>query len=377
MTGPLSGVRIVEMAGIGPGPFAAMMLADHGAEVIQVVRPGAQAAPGDPTSRSRRSVVADLKSPEGQRFVRDLALSADGLIEGFRPGVMERLGLGPEVLLAANPKLVFGRMTGWGQDGPYARAAGHDINYIALSGALHAFGRAGEKPTPPINMVGDYGGGAMMLAYGMVCALLSAQKTGQGQVVDAAMVDGAALLMAGFFGKLAQGDWRDERGSNAIDTGSHFYDTYETADGKFIALGALEPQFYAEFRAKVGLADAPEFDAQMSPKAWPHLKQRLGELFKTRTREAWCDLLEQTDACFAPVLSMSEAPVHPHNQARATFIEVADVIQPGPAPRYSTTPTAPPRPAVAPGLDTNALLAEFGYDEARLAAFHRAHPGLT
>ena len=342
--GPLAGVRIVEIAGIGPGPFAGMMLADHGAEVIQVARPGAPVDPLNPTNRSRKSIVADLKTDTGVRLVRDLCRTADGLIEGFRPGVMERLGLGPDVLLSDNPKLVYGRMTGWGQEGPCAHAAGHDINYIALSGALHAFGRASEKPTPPINMVGDYGGGGMILAYGVVCALLSAQKTGRGQVIDCAMIDGSALLMAAFYGLLAREAWRDERGVNFIDTGSHFYDTYETADEKFIALGAIEPQFYAEFRARAGISNDADFDAQMEPKAWPRLKTKLAALFKTRTREEWCAILEGTDACFAPVLSMLEAPMHPHNRARETFIAMSGVIQPTPAPRYSATPTARPRP---------------------------------
>lgn len=375
MAGPLAGLRIIEIAGIGPGPFAAMMLADHGAEVIQVLRPGATVNPHDATARSRRSIVADLKTPDGVRLLRDLCRTADGLVEGFRPGVMERLGLGPDVLLADNPRLVFGRMTGWGQSGPYAHAAGHDINYIALSGALHAFGRAGEKPTPPINMVGDYGGGAMMLAYGMVCALLAAQRSGKGQVVDCAMVDGAALLMAGFYGMLAQGTWVDERGVNAIDTGSHFYDTYETADGKFIALGSLEPQFYAEFRARVGLADDAEFDAQMSPADWPRLKTRLTELFRTKTRDEWCALLEYTDVCFAPVLSMREAPRHPHNAERQAFVEVGGGVQPGPAPRYSGTPTAAPRVPRLAGSDTAAVLEELGYDAARIASLAQTPSG--
>ncbi|HEY2358249.1 MAG TPA: CaiB/BaiF CoA-transferase family protein, partial [Phenylobacterium sp.] len=372
MSGPLSGVRIIEIAGIGPGPFAAMMLGDHGAEVIQVVRPGARVSSKDPISRSRRSVVADLKTPAGVQLVRDLCRTADGLIEGFRPGVMERLGLGPETLLADNPKLVYGRMTGWGQDGPYAQAAGHDINYIAISGALHAFGRAGDKPTPPINMMGDYAGGAMMLAYGMVCALLSAAKAGKGQVVDCAMVDGAALLMAVFYNMLAQGVWRDERGANIIDTGSHFYDTYETGDGKFISLGALEPQFYAEFRERVGLADDPAFDAQMDPAAWPSQKATLTALFKTRTRDEWCALLENTDVCFAPVLSMAEAPRHAHNVHREVFVEVGGALQPAPAPRYSATPTRAPAPAARAGADTAELLAELGYDAEQIAALGEA-----
>jgi alpha-methylacyl-CoA racemase len=372
MSGPLSGVRIIEIAGIGPGPFAAMMLGDHGAEVIQVVRPGARVSSKDPVSRSRRSVIADLKTLAGVQLVRDLCRTADGLIEGFRPGVMERLGLGPELLLGDNPKLVYGRMTGWGQDGPYAQAAGHDINYIALAGALHAFGRAGEKPTPPINMVGDYAGGAMMLAFGMVCALMSAQKSGKGQVVDCAMVDGSALLMAVFYNMLAQGVWHDERGANIIDTGSHFYDTYETRDGKFISLGALEPQFYAEFRQRVGLADDPAFDTQMDPALWPAQKARLTELFKSMTRDQWCAILEHTDVCFAPVLSMREAPAHPHNVHREIFIKVGGAVQPAPAPRYSATPTGAPTPAVRAGTDTAALLAELGYDPAKIAAVRGA-----
>jgi alpha-methylacyl-CoA racemase len=341
--GPLAGLRIIELAGIGPGPFAGMMFADHGAEVIQIVRPDAKVDRQDPVNRSRKLVVADLKTEAGVREVRDLCRTADALIEGFRPGVTERLGLGPDTLLADNPKLVYGRMTGWGQAGPYARVAGHDLNYIALSGALHAFGRAGDKPTPAINMVGDYGGGAMMLAYGVVCALLCAQRTGNGQVVDCAMVDGSALMMAPFYGLTARGRWRDERGVNFIDTGSHFYDTYETADGKYISLGALEPQFYAEFRARAGLADDPEFDAQTDPKAWPRLKEKLTFLFKSRTRDEWCALLEHTDVCFAPVLSMREAPGHPHNRVRETFIDLEGVIQPAPAPRYSVTLADTPR----------------------------------
>ena len=358
MSGPLEGLRIIEIAGIGPGPFAGMMLADHGAEVIRIERPGTCTDPRDPTARSRRSVTLDLKTSDGVSAARALCRTADGLIEGFRPQVMERLGLGPDVLLTDNPRLVYGRMTGWGQDGPYAHAAGHDINYIALAGALHAFGRAGEKPTPPINMVGDYGGGAMMLAYGMVCALLSAARIGKGQVVDCAMVDGVALLMSPFAGMQASGLWRDERGVNFIDTGSHFYDTYETADGRFIALGALEPQFYAEFRRLVGLDSDATFDNQMDPAAWPALKARLEALFKSRTRDQWCALLEYTDVCFAPVLSMAETPAHPHMQARETFIDVGGALQAAPAPRYSATPNAPPAPPVQAGTDTTAILAE-------------------
>ena len=342
MAGPLNGLRIIELAGIGPGPFAAMMLADHGAEVIRVDRPGARIDARDPLLRSRRLIGVDLKSPEGKAKVRELVKTADGLIEGFRPGVTERLGLGPDVLLADNPRLVYGRMTGWGQTGPYAHAAGHDINYIALAGALHAYGRAGEKPTPPINMVGDFGGGGMMLAFGMVSALLHAQKTGQGQVIDTAMTDGAAVLMSMIWGFRANGIWRDERGVNMLDTGAHFYDTYETSDGKWISIGSIEPQFYAELRRLAGLTEDKDFDAQMLMPEWPRLKEKLTALFKSKTRDEWCSLMEMTDVCFAPVLSMAEAPHHPHNAMRGTFIEVDGVMQPAPAPRYSVTQTATP-----------------------------------
>ena len=337
MAGPLSGLRIIELAGIGPGPFAAMMLADHGAEVIRIDRPGARIDAKDPLLRSRRLIGVDLKSPEGKAKVRDLVKTADGLIEGFRPGVTERLGLGPDVLLADNPRLVYGRMTGWGQFGPYAQAAGHDINYIALAGALHAYGRAGEKPTPPINMVGDFGGGGMMLAFGMVSALLHAKTTGQGQVIDAAMTDGAATLMSMIWGFRANGIWSDDRGTNLLDTGAHMYDTYETSDAKWISIGSLEPQFYAELRRLAGLAADKDFDAQMDRSQWGPLKAKLTALFLTKTRDEWCALMEMTDVCFAPVLSMAEAPLHPHNAARGTFIEVDGIMQPAPAPRYSVT----------------------------------------
>ncbi|WP_426168587.1 CaiB/BaiF CoA transferase family protein [Sandarakinorhabdus sp. DWP1-3-1] len=350
MAGPLSGLRIIELAGIGPGPFAAMMLADHGAEVIRIDRPGARIDARDPLLRSRRLIGLDLKSPEGKAKVRELVTSADGLIEGFRPGVTERLGLGPDVLLADNPRLVYGRMTGWGQTGPYAQAAGHDINYIALAGALHTYGRAGEKPTPPINMVGDFGGGGMMLAFGMVSALLHAQKTGQGQVIDTAMTDGAAVLMSMIWGFRANGIWSDDRGTNLLDTGAHMYDTYETGDGKWLSIGSLEPQFYAELRRLAGLAEDKDFDAQMDRAQWGPLKDRLTALFLTKSRDEWCALMEMTDVCFAPVLSMAEAPTHPHNAARGTFIEVGGVMQPAPAPRYSVTATDTPR--MTTGFDT-------------------------
>ncbi len=343
MAGPLQGLTIIELAGIGPGPFAGMMLADHGAEVIRVERPGARIDTKDPLVRSRRIVTADLKTPEGIAAVRDLCRTADGLIEGFRPGVTERLGLGPDVLLADNPRLVYGRMTGWGQTGPYAAAAGHDINYIALAGALHTYGRAGEKPTPPINMVGDFGGGGMMLAFGMVSALLHAARTGAGQVIDCAMTDGSAVLMSMIWGFRANGIWSDDRGTNLLDTGAHFYDTYETSDGKWISIGSIEPQFYAELRARAGLAEDRDFDAQMDRAAWGPLKAKLTALFLTRTRDEWCALMEMTDVCFAPVLSMAEAPGHPHNAARRTFMQVGGVTQPAPAPRYSVTMCDAPR----------------------------------
>ncbi len=338
MAGALSGIRIIELAGIGPAPFAGMMLADHGAEVIRIDRPGSRPDARDPLLRSRTFLAHDLKSEEGRAAVLALLADADGLIEGFRPGVLERLGLAPETLLAANPKLVIGRMTGWGQTGPWAQAAGHDINYIALAGALHAFGRAGEQPTPPINMVGDFGGGGMLLAFGMVAALLHARGTGQGQVIDCAMTDGAALLMSMIWGFRAHGMWSEERGTNLLDTGAPMYDTYETADGKWLAVGALEPQFYAELRRRTGLDSDPEFDAQMDRARWPALKAKVAALLRTRSREEWCAIFDGSDACVAPVLSMGEAPAHPHNAARGTFIEVNGVMQPAPAPRFSATP---------------------------------------
>jgi alpha-methylacyl-CoA racemase len=373
--GPLAGIRIVEIAGIGPGPFACMMLADHGAEVIRVERPGGTGGdlPLDPRkdilARNRRRVAIDLKSAEGIEVVRDLVATADGLAEGFRPGVMERLGLGPDVLIGANPRLVYGRMTGWGQSGPYAPVAGHDINYIALSGALHACGRADDKPVPPLNLIGDFGGGAMMLAFGMLAAILSARATGQGQVVDCAMTDGSALLMSMIYSFRAQGFWADRRGANLLDGGAPFYDTYQTADGGYVAIGAIEPHFYTQLKEKAGLG--PEFAAQMDARRWPEQKAALAAVFATRTRDEWCALLEGSDACFAPVLSLEEAPAHPHNVARATFVEAGGVVQPAPAPRYSATPTRhPDMPTV--NTDTAAVLAELGYPPARIEALRDA-----
>lgn len=377
MPGPLAGLRILEIAGIGPGPFAGMMLADHGAEVIRIERPNAPPplvpAATDILARSRRNICIDLKTTAGAAVLRDLARTADGLIEGFRPGVMERLGLGPDVLLADNPKLVYGRMTGWGQTGPLAKTAGHDIDYIAIAGALHAYGRAGQNPTPPINMVADFGGGGMFLAFGMVSAILHAGRTGQGQVVDCAMVDGAAVLMAMIRSFQAAGFWRDERGVNLLDTGAHFYDTYETKDGLYLAVGAIEPQFYAELRRRAGIADDAAFDAQMDPSAWPDLKEKLAAVLRTRTRAEWEEIFDGTDACVAPVLSLSEAPRHPHNAARATFVAADGVLQPAPAPRYSATRTTPPHMATrGPGADTDATLAALGYDPSRIGALRQA-----
>lgn len=356
MAGPLAGLRIIEMAGLGAAPFAGMMLADHGAEVIRVDRPGTPHTPWDPLLRSRKSVAIDLKTAEGVAALRQLSRSADGLIEGFRPGVMERLGIGPDVLLADNPRLVYGRMTGWGQNGPWNQAAGHDINYIALSGVLGMVGRADEKPVPPLNLVGDFGGGGMMLAFGMVSALLAVRKGGDGQVIDCAMTDGSALLAAMMWGFRAEGSWRDERGVNLLDTGAPFYDTYETADGGSIALGAIEPQFFAKFRALAGIEDDPLFDEQNDPKLWPMQRKALEKLFRTRSRDEWSVIFGVTDACATPVLTMAEALVHPQNAARGTFIDVGGFAQPAPAPRYSATPCDFPSPPPATGEDNRTLL---------------------
>jgi len=372
MAGPLSGFRVLELAGIGPGPFCGMMLADQGAEVIRIDRPGANpmaaiASGHGVLFRNRRTLAVDLKKPEGVETVLRLCEGADAIFEGFRPGVTERLGLGPEVALARNPKLVYGRMTGWGQDGPMAQLAGHDINYIALTGALHAIGRAGEAPVPPLNLVGDFGGGGMLLAYGMVCGLLEAQKSGKGQVVDAAMVDGAAALMAMFFSLKPLGMWNDARGTNLLDTGAPYYDVYETSDGKFVSIGALEPQFYAILKAKAALPEE-DFAAQGDPKRWPDQKAKLAQVFKSKTRAEWCEIFDNTDACFAPVLSLDEAPQHPHMKARNTFIEVGGSTQPAPAPRFSRTPAAPPTPMTKVGADTDAVLRDFGLAPAEIEA---------
>ncbi|MBI5277650.1 MAG: CoA transferase [Burkholderiales bacterium] len=348
MTGPLHGIKIVEFAGLGPAPFCAMMLADMGAEVLRVARPGSTTRSTDVNCRNRATVNINLRAPGSAEALLPAIAGADALIEGFRPGVMESLGLGPDTCLALNPRLVYGRMTGWGQDGPLHKAAGHDINYIAISGALHAIGNAGEKPVPPMNLVGDYGGGAMMLATGMLAALLEVRNSGRGQVVDAAMTDGAALLCASMYAAHGAGRVSNLRGENLVDGGAHFYDTYACADGKYISIGAIEPQFYALLRERCGIDD-PLFDAQMDAARWPLLKLRMADVFLTRTRDEWCLLLEGTDACFAPVLDWDEAPAHPHNRARGTFVEIDGVVQPAPAPRFSLTPQATPQPARAAG----------------------------
>jgi alpha-methylacyl-CoA racemase len=337
-SGPLSGTRIVEFAGIGPGPFACMMLADMGAEVVTLDRVGAKKNLKSVAGRGRKVVELDLKDQASIAKVLDLLSHADALIEGFRPGVMERLGLGPDVVLAKNPKLVYGRMTGWGQEGPLAQAAGHDINYISVTGALAAIGTA-EKPVPPLNLVGDFGGGALYLVVGVLAALLEASKSGKGQVVDAAMCDGAASLMSMFFDLAAAGRWVEGREQNFLDGGAHFYGIYECSCGHFISIGSIEPQFYALLRQHAGLAGA-DFDAQMDRKAWPALREKLTDVFKSKTREDWCRIMEGTDICFAPILTMAEAPKHPHNAARKIFVERHGVTQPAPAPRFSRTPSA-------------------------------------
>jgi alpha-methylacyl-CoA racemase len=368
MAGPLTGIKIVEFAGIGPGPFCGMMLADHGAEVIRIERPGGALHPKDTLARSRRSIVLDMKKPESVAVARDLCQAADGLIEGYRPGVMERLGLGPEVLLGDNPKLVYGRMTGWGQFGQYAQVAGHDINYIALSGVLHTIGREGERPVPPVNYIGDFGGGGMMLAFGTVAALLAVKTGAVGQVIDCAMTDGSALLAAMTYSANAIGLHEDRAGVNRLDGGAPFYDTYTCADGKFISIGSIEPQFYALLRAKTGLDADHDFDVQYNHALWPELKRRVADVIVRKTRDEWDAIMATTDVCFAPVLSLAEAPVHPHNAERATFVDVGGSVQPGPAPRYSVTTTDAPRVPPAAGADNDAILAELGYDNARIAA---------
>ncbi|KCZ55228.1 CaiB/BaiF CoA transferase family protein [Hyphomonas chukchiensis] len=359
-SGPLDGVRIVEFAGIGPGPFCGMLLSDMGADVIRIDRPG-DGKPGraaDVMSRGRRSISLNLKDPADVETALKLMEKADGLIEGFRPGVMERNGLGPDVVLGRNPKLVYGRMTGWGQYGSLSQAAGHDLNYISLTGALYAMGRKGERPSPPLNLVGDYGGGALYLAMGLLAGIVNVKNGGKGQVIDVAMTDGAASLATMFFGMKAMGVWTDDRESNLLDGGAHFYDTYECSDGQWVSIGSIEPQFYALLLEKAEITD-PEFKSQMDRSKWGDLKAKLTAMFKTKTRDQWCEIMEGTDICFAPVLSMAEAPNHPHNAERKTFVEVEGVMQPAPAPRFSGTPAEIQRRPAGLGEHTEEILRDW------------------
>ena len=374
MSGPLQGFKVVEFAGLGPGPFAGMLLADLGAEVVCVDRvlapeTDAHSIASKVLRRNKQSISLNLKQPAAIEAVLRLIASADVLIEGFRPGVMEKLGLSPEVCLARHPKLVYGRMTGWGQTGPLAQAAGHDINYIALSSALHTIGTPAQ-PLPPLNLVGDFGGGGMLLVAGVLAAALSARATGKGQVVDAAMTDGSALLMGLMYARLAEGQWRDERGQNMLDGAAHFYGTYLCADGKWIALGSIEPQFYALLIQKSGLSNIDQTQ-QRDPASWPAMRQQLELVFATRTRQEWCEVMEGTDVCFAPVLSMTEAPLHPHNVARQTFCEVQGVLQPSVAPRFSHTPTAAIRAPVPTGAHTVDILRQLGYSASEIEVLQR------
>ena len=369
--GPLSGLKVIEFAGIGPGPFCGMLLSDLGADVVRIDRKGAgRGSKTDVTARGRRSIALDLKSPAAVEACLKLMGNADIVFEGFRPGVMERLGLGPDVALARNPKLVFGRMTGWGQTGPYAKAAGHDMNYIAISGALHAIGTA-DKPIPPLNLVGDFGGGALYLAFGLMAGVIHARATGQGQVIDCAMSDGAASLMAMFYGMKAAGVWTDDRRSNLLDGGAHFYDTYQCADGGWISLGSIEPQFYALMLEKTGITD-PDFKSQMDRGLWPSLHDRLAKVIALKTRNEWCEIMDASDVCFAPVLSIEEAPKHPHNVARQTFVEVEGVVQPAPAPRFSATPGAIAGPPPAIGGNNTDALQDWGFTAAEIESLQSA-----
>jgi len=370
--GPLAGLRVLEVASIGPGPFCGMLLGDMGADVIRVDRPGPDPLQTiDPLRRNRRSIAINLKREAGVQALLRLVEGADALIEGFRPGVAERLGIGPDVCRQLNPRLVYGRVTGWGQEGPLAQAAGHDLNYIALSGALHAFGPQGQPPVPPLNLLGDFGGGGMLLAFGVVCALLEARSSGRGQIVDAAMLDGVNSLMAMFHGFRAAGIFDEQPGTHFLSGAAHFYSTYETRDGKYIAVAALEPAFYAQLVRLAGL-DPARFGPHglgtipASNPEWPCLKAELAEVFRSRTRDEWCELLEGTDACFAPVLSVSEASRHPHNVARRAFVTVNGVLQHAPAPRFSGTVPAEPKAPAAIGADSRAILAEAGFDSSEI-----------
>ena len=376
MAGPLSGIRVLELAGIGPGPFCAMMLADMGADVLRVDRPepvdlGLPLEPKfDVIARGRRSIALDLKHTGAIEIALALVEKADVLIEGFRPGVTERLGLGPDACLARNPRLVYGRVTGWGQDGPLAQAAGHDINYIAIAGALHAIGPA-QRPAPPLNLVGDYGGGAMYLAFGIVCALCERHSSGRGQVIDTAMSEGAASLMSIFYGRMAAGLWHDKRGVNILDGGAPWYNVYDTADGKYVAVGAIEGRFYAKLMQRLGL-DTPSLPDQYDRARWPELRANLARIFQQKTRDEWCEALAGHDVCIAPVLSIAEAPSHPHNRARGAFFECDGVIQPGPAPRFSRTPGRVERGAPRRGEGGAAALADWGFSPEQIAQFRQS-----
>jgi len=382
--GPLAGIRILEFEAIGPGPFCGMLLADMGADVLLVDRThDAQLGFGrarkvDVMLRGRRSVMLDLKTSGGVEAALTLAAKADAIIEGHRPGVMERLGLGPAPMLARNPRLVYGRMTGWGQDGPLASRAGHDINYIALSGTLHAIGRADAPPVPPLNLVGDFGGGGMLLAFGIACALLEARTSGRGQVVDAAMVEGSALLATMFAGMRAAGDWQDGndgRANNYLDSGAPWYDCYATADGRYVAIGAIEPKFYARLVERMGL-DAATLPAQYDRTGWPRLREVFADTFRTKTRDEWCALLEDHDVCFAPVLDFAEAPAHPHAVARGGYVDVGGIVQPAPAPRFSRTPGAVGGAPPERGEGARAALREWGFDAAAIERLQGLGAGL-
>ncbi len=369
--GPLSGIRVVEIASIGPGPFCAMMLSDLGAEVIRVDRLGAGPSPHDPLSRGRRSIAVDLKHPDGRDVVLLLLERADAVVEGFRPGVMERLGLGPTEAMARNPGLVYGRMTGWGRDGPLADRAGHDIDYIAIAGALHPIGPFDGPPLPPLNLVGDFGGGGMLLALGVVAALVERTRSGQGQVIDAAMVDGAAALSAMFHGMVAQGLWSPIRGGNFLDGSAPFYATYRTGDDRFVAVGAIEPQFYAALVSGLGL-DGEDLPAQLDREGWPELRRRFSEVFRSKTRDEWEEAFAGTDACVAPILALDEAPEHPANRARGVFIDVGGSLQPAPAPRFDRTPNGVPSPASPAGAHTDEILGDLGMEAAEIGALRAA-----
>jgi len=370
--GPLKGIKVVELAGIGPGPFCAMMLGDMGADVVRIDRIGGHPMNTQPRKnphyRSRRSVAINLKSPEGVEAALKLIDKADALVEGFRPGVMERLGLGPDVCLERNSKLVFGRMTGWGQEGPLSMSAGHDINYLAITGALHAIGTKESGPVPPLNMVADYGGGGIFLAYGILAGIISAKTTGKGQVVDAAMTDGVPLLLGGAHARLAMGLWRDEREANILDGGAYFYGTYECSDGEWISIGPIEPEFHQLMLEKLELTKAPEFKDQNNPDTWPAARTKLRKIFKTQPQKHWCDLMENTDVCFGPVLSLLDAQNHPHNKARGTFINIADTLQGAPAPRFSGTPADTPTQPPLAGEHNHEVLSEWGFDDVTITA---------